>query len=187
MEANGLSKLAQRMQSGPWQGFAGGAGIGGAVSLGLGTVVGTLVGGVLSVPMVGLGALVGTGVGAVHGPFIKIGGKEKSLDEANAEDVVDALEQEQNGKTTDGERYYVPLKLALTKRRRVLNRKGRVHRGMIAHCQQEKNQSKSQTMGTLLMHLRRLWSESDPGNSRDAPARDVRYSHSQDSSREHIA
>ncbi|KAF1826561.1 uncharacterized protein K489DRAFT_119308 [Dissoconium aciculare CBS 342.82] len=104
MEANGLSKLAQRMQSGPWQGFAGGAGIGGAVSLGLGTVVGTLVGGVLSVPMVGLGALVGTGVGAVHGPFIKIGGKEKSWDEANAEDVVDALEQEQNGKTTDGEK-----------------------------------------------------------------------------------
>jgi hypothetical protein len=104
MEANGLSKLAQRMQSGPWQGFAGGAGLGSAVSLGLGTVVGTLVGGVLSVPMVGLGALVGTGVGAVHGPFVKIGGKEKKWDEANAEEVVDALEQEQNGKKTDGEK-----------------------------------------------------------------------------------
>jgi hypothetical protein len=95
VEANGLSKVVQRMQSGPWQGLFAGAGIGGAISAGLGTLVGTLVGGVLSIPTMGLGALVGTGVGAVHGPFIKIGGVEKSWAEADPEDAVQVLEQEQ--------------------------------------------------------------------------------------------
>jgi hypothetical protein len=95
IEANGLSKVVQRMQSGSWQGLFAGAGIGGAISAGIGTLVGTLVGGVLSIPTIGLGALVGTGVGAVHGPFIKIGGEEKSWEEADPEDVVQVLEQEQ--------------------------------------------------------------------------------------------
>lgn len=93
IEAHGHSKLAQRMESGAWQGAMGGAGIGGGVGLGLGAVVGTLVGGLVSLPTTGLGALVGTGVGAIHGPFIKFGGSGKKFEDAKPEEVVDALEQ----------------------------------------------------------------------------------------------
>lgn len=65
-------KVAKRLQSGAWQGGAGGAGIGAGVGMGLGTVVGTVVGGVASVPTTGLGLLAGAGVGAAHGPWFKI-------------------------------------------------------------------------------------------------------------------
>ena len=75
--AHGESKMAKRMQSGPWQGAAAGGGIGGGVGIGLGAVVGTLVGGLVSVPTVGLGGLIGAGVGSLHGPFIKFGGGGK--------------------------------------------------------------------------------------------------------------
>lgn len=77
LEAKGLSKTAQRLQSGYVQGAIGGAGIGAAVAGGVGTVVGTLVGGVLSIPTTAVGGLVGTGVGALHGPFISMPGKGK--------------------------------------------------------------------------------------------------------------
>jgi hypothetical protein len=105
MEARGLSKVVKRTQSGPWQGLFAGAGIGGAISAAIGTLIGTLVGGALSIPTMGLGALVGTGVGAVHGPFIKIGGVKKSWEQAEPEDVVQVLEQEQkqNQNTEKGE------------------------------------------------------------------------------------
>lgn len=103
VEANGQSKLAQRMQSGAWQGAAGGGGIGAATGLGVGAVVGTLVGGLLSVPTTGLGGLIGAGVGAIHGPFIKIGGQEKKWEDAQPEEVVDALEQGQVEQLPDAE------------------------------------------------------------------------------------
>lgn len=43
--------------------------------MGLGAAVGSLVGGVASIPTTGVGALAGIGVGAVHGPWF--GGKKK--------------------------------------------------------------------------------------------------------------
>lgn len=64
--------------------------------MGLGTVVGTLVGGVASIPTTGLGILAGATAGAIHGPFIKVGGEEKKWENAKPEEVVDALEQEQD-------------------------------------------------------------------------------------------
>lgn len=80
VEANGQSKFARRLQSGAWQGGAGGAGAGAAVGTGLGTVVGALVGGVVSLPTTALGGLVGAGVGGIHGPFVK-------LDQSKAKEV----------------------------------------------------------------------------------------------------
>ena len=78
IEANGLSRKAQILKSGTFQGAVGGAGIGAATGLGLGTVVGTLVGTVASVPTMALGGLVGAGTGAIRGPWIKLGdGNEK--------------------------------------------------------------------------------------------------------------
>jgi hypothetical protein len=50
-------KVANRLQSGMWQGGAAGAGIGAGVGAGLGTVVGSLVGGVVGIPTTGLGLL----------------------------------------------------------------------------------------------------------------------------------
>ena len=72
VEANGQSKWAKRLQSGPWQGGMGGAGIGGGVGMGVGTVVGALVGGVAALPTTALGGLVGMGVGGITGPFVKL-------------------------------------------------------------------------------------------------------------------
>lgn len=82
VQANGQSKMARRMQSGAWQGGAGGAGIGGGVGMGLGTVVGALVGGVVSLPTTALGGLVGAGVGGIHGPFVKLNQKKAKEVEA---------------------------------------------------------------------------------------------------------
>ncbi|TGO09148.1 hypothetical protein BTUL_0177g00070 [Botrytis tulipae] len=84
--ANSELKIAQRLQSGVWQGGAGGAGIGAGVGMGLGTVVGSVVGGVVSVPTTGLGLLAGVGAGAAHGPWFKlpkIGGEEGEVGEAD--------------------------------------------------------------------------------------------------------
>lgn len=76
IKANGMSRKAKFLKSGTFQGAAGGAGVGGVVGMGLGTVVGTLVGTVATIPTTLVGGLVGTGVGAIHGPFIKLGGKK---------------------------------------------------------------------------------------------------------------
>lgn len=89
------SKWARRIASGPFQGLAAGGGIGAAAGLGLGTGLGVVLGGLLSLPTTGVGALVGTGVGAVRGPFIKLGGKNVKLEDANPEEVAEAIEQEQ--------------------------------------------------------------------------------------------
>ncbi|KAK4635559.1 hypothetical protein CLAFUW4_00215 [Fulvia fulva] len=96
VEAHGeRSKIARRLQSGTWQGGAAGGGIGLGTGLGLGTLVGTLLSGVLSIPTAGLGILIGAGVGAIHGPWIKVGGKDKKWQDATPEEVV-AYYEEQN-------------------------------------------------------------------------------------------
>ncbi|RDW82822.1 hypothetical protein BP6252_03934 [Coleophoma cylindrospora] len=74
-------KAVQRLQSGVWQGGAGGAGIGAGVGMGLGTVVGSLVGGVAAIPTTSLGLLAGMGTGAIHGPWVKLGMGDKKEDE----------------------------------------------------------------------------------------------------------
>ena len=79
-------KIAQRLQSGVWQGGASGAGIGAGIGLGLGTVVGSVVGGVTAIPTTGLGALVGAGTGAVHGPWVKLKGDKEEEKEGPGEE-----------------------------------------------------------------------------------------------------
>ncbi|EME50266.1 hypothetical protein DOTSEDRAFT_68964 [Dothistroma septosporum NZE10] len=102
VEAHGeRSKIARRLQSGTWQGGAAGGGIGLGTGVGLGTVVGTLLSGVLSIPTTGLGILIGAGVGAIHGPFIKVGGKDKKWQDATPEEVVNYYE-EQDVTTREG-------------------------------------------------------------------------------------
>jgi hypothetical protein len=109
MEAHGHSKMAKRLQSGSWQGFGFGGGIGAASGLGTGAALGTLLGGILMVPTTGLGMLIGTGVGAVHGPFVKLaGGKDGKTEEVPFEDadpgrVVDAIEAQRNAQPTNQE------------------------------------------------------------------------------------
>jgi hypothetical protein len=109
MEANGHSKMAKRLQSGSWQGFGFGGGIGAASGLGTGAALGTLLGGILMVPTTGLGMLIGTGVGAVHGPFVKLGGgKDGKTEEVPFEDadpgrVVDAIEAQRNAQPTNNQ------------------------------------------------------------------------------------
>lgn len=100
IEAHGQSKLARRLQSGAWQGLAGGGGIGAGVGVGLGTVVGVVTGGLVSLPTTALGALIGSGVGAVHGPWIKLGGQDKKLMDVPAEELVDAMEEKGNSQGT---------------------------------------------------------------------------------------
>lgn len=70
VQAHGQSKKARAMASGWGQGAIAGAGIAGAVGMGLGNLVGILLSGVTAVP----GVLVGSGVGAAHGPWFKLGG-----------------------------------------------------------------------------------------------------------------
>ncbi|OAL36616.1 hypothetical protein AYO20_04232 [Fonsecaea nubica] len=94
VEAHGHSKMARRLQSGTWQGFGFGGGIGAATGLGLGAGVGTVLGAIAAVPTTGLGMLIGTGVGAIHGPWVKLGGKEEKFEDADPEKVAEALEQE---------------------------------------------------------------------------------------------
>lgn len=96
IEAHGHSKMAKRMQSGTWQGLGLGGGIGAATGLGLGAGLGTVIGAVTAVPTAGLGMLVGSGVGAIHGPWIKLSGKEQKFEDADPAEVADALEQEQD-------------------------------------------------------------------------------------------
>ncbi|KAK5111974.1 hypothetical protein LTR62_004508 [Meristemomyces frigidus] len=93
LEANGHSKWAKRLTSGPWQVGMGGAGIGGGVGMGIGTVVGTLVGGVAAVPTTALGGLVGAGVGGITGPLVK-------LDQTKAKEVA---EREKGKGKSEGE------------------------------------------------------------------------------------
>lgn len=80
-KAKALSRDAQRLQSGVWQGGLGGAGIGATVGVGLGAGVGTVVtgvvGGVAAIPTTAVGLLVGVGAGAIHGPWYKLGGDKK--------------------------------------------------------------------------------------------------------------
>ncbi|KAK5119325.1 hypothetical protein LTR85_007681 [Meristemomyces frigidus] len=110
VEANGQSKFARRLQSGAWQGGAGGAGAGVAVGTGLGTVVGALVGGVASLPTTALGGLIGMGVGGIHGPFVKLdqrkakevaarekakGKSEKEIEEAVKAEAVEEVTEEE--------------------------------------------------------------------------------------------
>ena len=107
MEANGHSKMAKRMQSGSWQGLGFGGGIGAATGLGLGSGLGVLLGAITAVPTAGIGALVGTGVGAIHGPFVKLGGKGGKVEEVPFEDadpgrVVDALEEQRKAQSEQG-------------------------------------------------------------------------------------
>ncbi|APA05529.1 predicted protein [Sclerotinia sclerotiorum 1980 UF-70] len=99
-------KIAQRLQSGVWQGGAGGAGIGAGVGMGLGTVVGSVVGGVVSVPTTGLGLLAGVGAGAAHGPWFKlprIGGEDGEEGEVKGEGKVEEGELENVEAKTEGE------------------------------------------------------------------------------------
>lgn len=84
--AHGNSKMARMLQSGTFQGAAGGGGIGAGVAMGLGTVVGTLVGGVTAIPTTAVGGLVGAGVGFARGPFIKMGDPGQKKD-ANGKPV----------------------------------------------------------------------------------------------------
>ncbi|QSZ33922.1 hypothetical protein DSL72_005496 [Monilinia vaccinii-corymbosi] len=97
-------KIARRLQSGVWQGGAGGAGIGAGVGMGLGTVVGTVVGGVVSVPTTGLGLLAGVGAGAAHGPWFKlpkIGGGEGEAGEGDGQGVEGEVELEEGEVTKE--------------------------------------------------------------------------------------
>ncbi|KAK4555539.1 hypothetical protein LTR86_007292 [Recurvomyces mirabilis] len=87
LQANGQSKWAKRLTSGPWQGGMGGAGIGGGVGMGIGTVVGTLVGSVAALPTTAIGGLVGVGVGGIHGPFVK-------LNQQKAKEVAEKMKKE---------------------------------------------------------------------------------------------
>lgn len=96
VEANGHSKMAKRLQSGTWQGMGFGGGIGAATGLGLGAGIGTVLGAITAIPFTGLGMLAGSATGAIHGPWVKLGGKEQKFEDADPEEVVDALEQEQN-------------------------------------------------------------------------------------------
>ncbi|WPH04999.1 Hypothetical protein R9X50_00789700 [Acrodontium crateriforme] len=91
---HGDTKLARRLQSGAWQGAAGGVGIGGGIAMGLGATVGTLVGGVVAVPTTALGGIIGTGVGAIHGPWftLKKGGNKDSTGNLTPEQVRAAQE-----------------------------------------------------------------------------------------------
>ncbi|TKA83431.1 hypothetical protein B0A55_00329 [Friedmanniomyces simplex] len=101
VEANGQSKWARRLQSGPWQGGMGGAGVGGGVGMGLGTVVGALVGGVAALPTTAVGGLVGMGVGGITGPFVKlnqdkakqVAAREKAKGKSD-EEVMEAVKAE---------------------------------------------------------------------------------------------
>ncbi|EXJ80895.1 hypothetical protein A1O3_07183 [Capronia epimyces CBS 606.96] len=93
VEAHGHTKMAKRMQSGTWQGLGFGGGIGAATGLGLGAGLGTVLGAIAAVPTTGIGMLVGSGVGAIHGPWIKLGGKEEKFEEADPEKIADALEE----------------------------------------------------------------------------------------------
>lgn len=86
--AKAAMTAANRLQSGVWQGGAGGAGIGASVGAGLGAVVGTVVGGVAAIPTTGLGLLVGAGTGALHGPWIKLKGGNK-----DGEQEIEKLEE----------------------------------------------------------------------------------------------
>lgn len=83
-----LKSLVGKFQSGALQGAVGGSGIGAASGLGLGAIIGTVVGGVTAVPTTILGGLVGTGAGLVHGPWIKVTGKdgEKAKGDDRAKD-----------------------------------------------------------------------------------------------------
>ncbi|KAF2862550.1 hypothetical protein K470DRAFT_255835 [Piedraia hortae CBS 480.64] len=94
VEAHGHSKLAQRLQSGVWQGGIAGAGIGGSIAVGLGATVGTLVGGVTSVPTAALGGLIGAGVGGINGPFVKL---DQKKEETPVENGVDSESSRKEG------------------------------------------------------------------------------------------
>lgn len=91
-------KIANRLQSGVWQGGAAGAGMGVGVGAGLGTVVGSVVGGVVAIPTTGLGLLGGVAAGAVHGPWVKmpVVGKKDGEEVETEETVVE--EGGRNGK-----------------------------------------------------------------------------------------
>lgn len=95
MEAHGHSKAAQRLQSGPWQGLGIGGGMGAAAGLGTGAALGTVLGVVTAIPTTLLGAGIGTATGAIRGPWIKLGGKDQKFEDADPEQVVDAMEEEQ--------------------------------------------------------------------------------------------
>ena len=97
VEANGHAKMARRLQSGTWQGMGFGGGIGAGAGLGTGALIGTLLGGILAVPTTGLGMLIGAGTGAIHGPWVKLGGKELPFQDADAGEIVDELEKQRNG------------------------------------------------------------------------------------------
>ncbi|KAL9094514.1 MAG: hypothetical protein Q9165_003073 [Trypethelium subeluteriae] len=106
-------KMAQRLESGVWQGAGAGIGIGAATGMGLGTVVGMVLGAVTAVPTTILGGLVGTGTGAIHGPWIKLGAEEgvtqglaegqKHLDNMQTKVIGSHPEGGQQGGTKEGE------------------------------------------------------------------------------------
>lgn len=115
VEANGLSKTAKRLQSGTWQGLGFGGGIGAATALGLGAGVGTLLGTILTVPVTGLGMLIGSGVGALHGPWIKLGGKEQKFEDADPNEIVNEIEKNQMPQRVTSEAQYQEHPSAPTK------------------------------------------------------------------------
>jgi len=94
VEAWGQSKYAKRLQSGAWQGGVAGGGIGGAVAMGLGGLIGTLVTGIVSIPTVVVGGLVGAGVGVLHGPFLEFGKDDDKKSTMNEEQARSAAMEE---------------------------------------------------------------------------------------------
>jgi hypothetical protein len=107
VEARGLTKKAKILESGTFQGAAGGAGIGVASAMGLGTAVGMVLGTVVSVPTGLVGTLVGAGTGAIHGPWIKLrglgggDGKEEEKVVQVPQDAIDSGAVEINEKSGD--------------------------------------------------------------------------------------
>ncbi|KAK3711580.1 hypothetical protein LTR37_009571 [Vermiconidia calcicola] len=87
VEAHGQSKWAKTLQTGAFQGAAGGGGIGAGVAVGLGGAVGTLVTGITALPTVLIGGLAGAATGGIHGPWITMGGNKKDKDKKSEADV----------------------------------------------------------------------------------------------------
>lgn len=98
-------QIVKRMQSGIWQGGAGGVGIGLEIGAGVGALVGSLVGGVTAIPTTLLGGLGGVAAGAIHGPWYKLTGGEEAVkpDEKPDEKAKDVDEEKTlTGEETNG-------------------------------------------------------------------------------------
>ncbi|KAJ6517246.1 hypothetical protein C8R47DRAFT_250453 [Mycena vitilis] len=90
--------IAEKQQSGVWQGGVCGAGIGAGIGIGIGAFVGTLVGGIVTVPTTALGIAGGAATGVIHGPWITVTGKDRK--NARGEGGEAAPEDEEENKDT---------------------------------------------------------------------------------------